>query len=124
MFGVHEQERSAGVPYRWMSGTQAEILIRAGTRKVTIPLRHAVEVFREPAHARITTDGRIVDELTLATSDWRMSTTTIASDRTPGLRRMHRVVITIDRAWRPIEFIPGSRDDRTLGLQIGEIQLR
>ena len=125
MFGMHGQERSAdGVPFRWMSGTQVEILIRAGTRKVTIPLRHAVEVFREPAHVRITTDGRIVDELTLSTSDWRMSTTAIASDRAPGLRRMHRLVVTIDRAWRPKEFIPGSRDDRTLGLQIGEVQLR
>src|SRR6185503_7414168 len=105
-------------------GPEVEMLILEGTRKVTIPLRHAVEAFREPTRVRITTDGRIVDELTLATSDWRMSTTAIASDRAPGLRRMHRLVITIDHAWRPMEFIPGSRDDRTLGLQIGEVQLR
>ena len=101
-----------------------EILIRENARKVTIPLRHAIEVFREPARVRITTDGRLVDEITLATSEWRMSTTAIAAVRAPGWTRMHRLVITIDHAWRPIEVIHGSRDDRTLGLQIGEVQLR
>jgi hypothetical protein len=37
---------------------------------------------------------------------------------------MHRVIITIDHAWRPVTIIPGSHDDRALGLQIGEVQLR
>ena len=125
MFGTHGHERSGdGVSYRWMSGPRVEMLIREGTRKVTIPLRHAVEVFREPTRVRITTDGRIVDEITLATSAWRMSTTAIAPDHASGLRRMHRLIITIDHAWRPMDIIPGSRDDRTLGLQIGEVQLR
>ena len=125
MFGTHGPERSPdGVVYRWMSGRQVEILIRQGTRKVTIPLRHAIEVFREPARVRVSSDGRDVDEMTLETSEWRMSTTAIASDRTSGWMRMHRLVITIDHAWRPMEIIPGSRDDRMLGLQIGEVQLR
>jgi hypothetical protein len=125
MFGTHGPEHSPdGVTYRWMSGPQVEILIREGTRRVTIPLRHAIEVFRDPARVRVTTDGRVVDEMTLATSEWRMSTTAIASDRAPGWTRMHRLVITIDHAWRPMEIIPGSRDDRTLGLQIGEVRLR
>ena len=125
MFGCHGPERSPdGVTYRWMSGSQVEILLREGTRNVTIPLRHAIEVFREPAHVRVSTDGRVVDEMTLATSEWRMSTTAIASDRTPRWTRMHRLIITIDHAWRPMEIIPGSRDDRTLGLQIGEVRLR
>jgi hypothetical protein len=125
MFGTHGPERSPdGVVYRWMSGRQVEILIREGTRTVTIPLRHAIEAFREPARVRITSDGREVDEMTLGTSEWRMSTIAIASDRTPGWMRMHRLVITIDHPWRPMEIIAGSRDDRTLGLQIGEVSLR
>jgi hypothetical protein len=125
MFGTHGPERSPdGVSYRWMSASQVQILIREGTRKVTIPLRHAIEVFREPARVRIATDGRIVDEITLATSEWRLSTTAIPSAHPPGLGRMHRLTITMDHAWRPMEIIPGSRDDRTLGLQIGEVQLR
>ncbi len=125
MFGVHEPERSPeGVAYRWMSGPRVEVLIREGVRRVTIPLRHAIEVFREPARVRITTDGQVVDEITLATSEWRMSTTAIVADRAPAWTRMHRLVITIDHAWRPMEVIPGSRDNRTLGLQIGEVVLR
>ena len=118
-------ERSPdGIAYRWMSGPRTEMLIRDGTRKLTIPLRHAFEVFREPARVRITTDGRVVDEMVLNTPEWRVSTTSIISDRTPALMRMHRVVITIDHAWRPMQVVPGSRDDRTLGLQIGDVQLR
>ena len=124
-FGTHGSERSPdGIAYRWMSGPRTEMLIRDGTRKLTIPLRHAFEVFREPARVRITTDGRVVDEMVLNTPEWRVSTTSIISDRTPALMRMHRVVITIDHAWRPMQVVPGSRDDRTLGLQIGDVQLR
>ena len=124
-FGTHAPERAPdGVHYRWMSGSHAELLIRGGTRKVTIPLRHAIEVFREPARVRITTDGRVVDEIVLGTSEWRMSTTTMASDQAPGLQRMHRLVIAIDHAWRPMQIIPGSQDSRTLGLQIGDVELR
>jgi hypothetical protein len=125
MFGTHGSERlPEGIAYRWMSGPRTEMLIRSDTRKLTIPIRHAFEVFREPARVRITTDGRVVDEMVLQTPEWRMSTTSIISDRTPAFMRMHRVVISIDHAWRPSAIIPGSRDDRTLGLQIGEVQLR
>jgi hypothetical protein len=125
IFGAHGPERSPdGIAYRWMSGPQVQILIRGDARQLTIPLRHAIEVFREPARVRVTTDGRVVDEITLATSEWRMSTTAITSDQSAAWMRMHRVVIAIDHAWRPMEIIPGSGDDRTLGLQIGEVQLR
>lgn len=124
-FGMHGWETTPdGVRYRWMAGSRVEMLVREGTRKVTIPLRHAIEVFREPTRVRITTDGRLVDEMTLNTSEWRTSTTMINATQTPGFSRMHRLVIEIDRAWRPTEIIPGSRDDRTLGLQIGEMRLR
>jgi hypothetical protein len=107
-----------------MAGRQLEMLVREGTRRVTIPLRHAVEVFHEPAHVRITIDGRTVDEMVMNSSEWRMSTTMINPMGAPGFSRMHRLVIAIDHPWRPIEIIPGSRDDRTLGLQVGEVQLR
>jgi hypothetical protein len=123
-FGVHEWERSReGVRYRWMSSTRTEMLIADGTRTVTIPLRHAIEVFREPAHVSITSDGRIVDDMILGTSDWRASRIAIL----PGVRprsRMHRLVIAIDRVWRPADIIAGSQDNRTLGLQVGEVQIR
>ena len=124
-FQTHGPERSPdGISYRWMSSARTEMLIAADTRTMTISLRHAIEVFREPAHVRITVDGRLVDELLMDSSGWRMSSTAVRPSSVPSLMRMHRVIIDIDHAWRPADIIPGSRDDRTLGLQIGEIQLK
>jgi hypothetical protein len=123
-FGMHEWERSRdGVRYRWMSSTRTEMLIAEPARTVTIPLRQAIEVSRQPAHATITSDGRIVDEMILSTPEWRTSRIAML----PGVRRlsrMHRVVITIDHAWRPADVIAGSQDNRMLGLQVGEVVVR
>jgi hypothetical protein len=124
-FGMHGPERSPdGITYRWMSEPRSEVLISPRTRTITIPLRHAFEVFREPARVRIRSDGRLVDEMVLDTSAWRTSTTAIRSADAGLLMRMHRIVIQIDHAWSPADIIPGSHDDRTLGLQIGEVTLR
>lgn len=124
-FGGHAQERTPdGINYRWMAGTRTDLLVTARARAITIPLRHAIEVFREPARVRVTVDGRVVDDLTLSTPEWRVSRTGLREADLSPLRRMHRVVIAIDRAWRPMEIIPGSQDGRTLGLQIGEVEVR
>jgi hypothetical protein len=124
-FGAHGPERTPdGINYQWMAGTRTDILVTERARTITIPLRHAVEVFREPAHVRVTVDGRVVDDLVLSTPEWRVSQTGLRGGDISPLRRMHRVVIVIDRAWRPMAIIPGSQDGRTLGLQIGEVQLR
>ena len=74
-FGVYGRETSPhGVGYMWMSGARAEIHVAASARTVTIPLRHPIESFREPTRALIVADGRLVDDLPLATPEWRMST--------------------------------------------------
>jgi hypothetical protein len=125
IFGGHGPERSPdGVTYQWMAGSEAEIFVAPHARAITIPLRHAIEVFREPTRVRITADGRIVDDLELSTSGWRVSQTGLRESDVSPLKRMHRIVITIDHAWRPKEIIPGSQDGRTLGLQIGEVRIR
>ena len=125
MFGGHAAERSPdGVPYHWMAGAEVEILATGRARAITIPLRHAFEVFHEPTRVRVTVDGRLIDDLVLVTSDWRVSQTGLRESDVSPLRRMHRIAITIDHAWRPIEVIPGSQDGRTLGLQVGQVQIR
>jgi len=124
-FGAHGPERTPDrINYHWMAGTRTDILVTARARTITIPLRHAIEVFREPARVRVSVDGRVVDDLVLSTPDWRVSQTALRQADISPLRRMHRVVIAIDRAWRPVEIIPGSQDGRTLGLQIGEVVVR
>ena len=124
-FGLHEPERSGeGTAYRWMTGQRTEMLISNRARTVTIPLRHAIEVFRQPTRARITADGRLVDEILFDTSEWRMSATALRPTRAAWLTRMHRIVIEVDHDWRPADIIPGSQDGRTLGLQVGALQVR
>jgi hypothetical protein len=124
-FGTHEQERTPdGIDYRWMAGAKTDIFVTGRARAITIPLRHAIEVFREPARVRVTVDGRLVDDLVLSTPEWRVSRTAVRDADVSALRRMHRVVVAIDHPWRPQDIIHGSQDGRTLGLQIGEIQAR
>jgi hypothetical protein len=124
-FGTHSPERAAdGSAFQWMAGTQVHILVGASAQTIVVPLRHAIEVFRDPAHARVESDGRIVDDMLLDTSSWRLSLTRLRRSDVPGLTRMHHVVITVDRTWRPAEVVPGSADPRVLGLQIGTVQIR
>ena len=124
-FGGHGTERSSdGVSYQWMAGPRAEILVAARARAIAIPLRHAIEAFREPARVRLTVDGHVIDDLVLDTPGWRVSRSALRDSDVSPLRRMHRIVIAIDHAWRPKEIIPGSQDGRTLGLQIGDVRVR
>jgi hypothetical protein len=121
-FGTHGTETGRdGVSYRWMSGCRTDILVAPHVRTVTIPLRHAIEVFRDPVHVTIRVDGRTVDRMELTTPDWRVSQAPVGLLHVPWLGGMHRVAIRIDRTWKPSDVIPGSTDGRVLGLQIGEI---
>jgi len=119
-FNTHGRDVTPdGVPYMWMDRTWCEIQIAADAREVSIPLRHAIEVFRQPVHVRVEADGRLVDELDMTTSEWRRSAFALLRGRAPRIARLHRVRITIDRVWRPSEIVPGSTDGRPLGLQVG-----
>jgi hypothetical protein len=109
----------SGVPYVWMNGTWLEVHVRGDARLVTIPIRHEFGIFREPAKVRFEVDGRRVDEMVLSGEDWRQSSIALLPADTPRIGRLHRIRITLDRAWRPTQIIPGSQDGRLLGLQVG-----
>jgi hypothetical protein len=120
VFGAHGRETTpGGISYRWMAGTRTDILVSSNARTITIPIRNAIDVFREPAHATIEANGRLIDRMDLNTPEWRVSRS--ALPRPIRLFGMHRIVISIDHAWRPSRGNPASRDDRVLGLQLGEI---
>jgi hypothetical protein len=124
-FGVHAKERGAdGVVFQWMSGTRTEILLASRIHSIGIPLRHAIELFKEPAHVTIQSDGRTVDQIELNTPQWRVSQVNVGLMRPSWRGGMHRVAIRVNRAWKPSEVIPGSADGRLLGLQLGEITMR
>jgi hypothetical protein len=122
-FGLHPPERSPdGVTYRWMAQPWIELHIAPDARLAEIPLRHEFRAFREPARARVFADGRLVDTLLLADGSWRVTRFALLAAGTS--RRSHRVRLTIPHAWQPSSIIPGSTDERTLGLQVGEILIR
>jgi hypothetical protein len=124
-FHGHGRDRTSdGIPYVWMDGTWLELYVRGDAHHVTIPVRHEIGAFREPARVRIYADGRAVDDMLLSTSEWRHSSIALLDSDTPRLNRMHRIRITIDTAWRPTEVIPGSMDGRLLGLQVGTPTIR
>ena len=124
-FGAHDREIGRdGVAFQWMSGRRSDILISPDAQTVVIPLRHAIEIFSEPVHVSIEADGRVVDQMELSTSEWRMSETAVGRMRTSWSGGMHRIVVRTDRVWRPSQVIRGSGDDRVLGLQLGVVTVR
>jgi hypothetical protein len=99
-FGQHGDETSPdGVPYRWMAGPRVQIVVRRTAREILVPLRHEAGAFGEPTEARIDVDGRRRDLLRLENGDWRMSQLPLVPHGVPRFGRMHRLSVTIDRAW-------------------------
>ena len=124
-FNTHGRDVTPdGVPYMWMARPWCEIDIAANAREVRIPLRHEIGIFRDPARVRVLLNGRLVDDIALTTPEWKMSTVAIRRADLPAISRMHRLHIVIDHVWIPSRIIPGSTDDRPLGLQIGTVEIR
>ncbi|HEV3485878.1 MAG TPA: hypothetical protein VG106_10750, partial [Vicinamibacterales bacterium] len=122
IFGVHGPEIDpAGLRVRWMSGRRSEILVTSDAREAVVPLRHEAGVFREAALVEIVANGQRVDALELRDGVWRMSRIPLRAADAPLFWRMHRIVLTLQRAWVPAHIIHGSKDTRTLGLQIGDV---
>jgi hypothetical protein len=123
-FGLHGRERSPdGLPLRWMAGPVADLFVGRGTRLASFPLRHERGAFGEPAHVRVEADGQLAAETVLDDGQWHRIDVVLRHART-GAGGMHRIRIRLDHAWIPARIIPGSRDGRTLGLQVGDVQLR
>jgi hypothetical protein len=124
-FGLHGWETGPdAIRFRWMASTQSEIYVRPSAQRVTLPLRHEIGGFREPARVEVELDGRIVDAVEFRTGEWRASTMMLGHARVSRLRKMHRIVLRIDRTWTPSVLDPRSSDHRQLGLQVGELQIR
>jgi hypothetical protein len=103
-----------------MAGRTTELYVHARFRRIDIEMRHAIEVFREPVTAAIEVDGRVLDRINFSDGTWRRASLGLRSDHVRWLRRMHHVVIRIDRTWVPADVIAGSQDPRTLGLRIAD----
>jgi hypothetical protein len=124
-FGLHGWETGPdALRFRWMASNECEIYVRASAQRVTVPLRHEIGGFREPARVQVELDGRIVDEVEFRTGEWRASTVALRYAHVSPLRKMHRIVLRIDHTWTASVIDARSPDTRPLGLQVGELQVR
>jgi len=124
-FGLHGRETTAGgTSLQWMAQPSAQFYVRRDKRLLTIPLRHEIGAFREPAHLRVSVDGRVVQEITLADDSWHRVDLVLKPRDVPRLGGMHVVRLQLDHAWIPSQVVPGSTDTRTLGVQVGTIDAR
>jgi hypothetical protein len=124
-FGLHGRERSPdGRPVQWMAGPTSDVFVRQGTRLVTLSARHERGAFAEAAHLRIEADRRLVTDTVLDDGRWYRFDIALRQRAWTGVSGMHHVRVRLDHAWIPAKVIPGSGDNRTLGLQIGAIETR
>jgi hypothetical protein len=124
-FGLHGWETGPdALRFRWMAANECQIYVGASAQRVTVPLRHEIGGFREPARVQVELDGRIVDEVEFRTGEWRASTVMLRQAHVSPLRKMHRLVLRIDHTWTAKVIDPRSPDTRPLGLQVGELQVR
>jgi hypothetical protein len=125
VFNAHGWETGpGGRRFRWMTGGEAEIEVNASAGGITLPLRHEIGLFRETVRARIELNGRTIDAMEFNSGDWRTATIVLRGVPVPRLRKMHRIVLRVDRTWIPAVLDPRSGDHRRVGLQLGELQLR
>lgn len=124
-FGLGGVEHSAtGIPLRWMTSRSTHLYLARGTRLATVPLRHEIGAFREPAQVRVVADGRVVQQLMFSDDQWHSVTVVLKPRDIPRIGGMHALQIELAHPWVPSQVIPGSTDTRTLGLQVGAIAAR
>lgn len=111
-----------GTEYRWLGGRRAHILVTRQALSVDIPVRHLIEFTRTPALVQLMADGRLVDQATLKESDWHVLQSRLRRDWVGAIWGMHRLELTVDRTWTPVDVIPGSTDARVFGVQVGKIE--
>jgi hypothetical protein len=123
-FGLHPWETTRdGSRLRWMSGPATHLYVRPTARSLRIPFRHEYGAFREPVPVTIVSGGRTLDRTVVTDGRWHQSLISLRPLARRNLARMHDVEVSIPHAWIPALMIPRSQDTRTLGLQIGAIEV-
>ena len=119
------RRRPDGVGYMWMFGTarrDSRARERAQRHDPAAPPDRVVPRTGARPHRRRRPSGRRPRARHIRSGGCRRCPCAPAD--VPRWSGMHRIRITIDHAWRPSEVIPGSTDERVLGLQIGELTVR
>lgn len=106
-----------GTHFRW-SGPQVTILVDESATSVAIPLCGALPS-GEHQQVEVRVDGRVVNRITVGPR-WQQLRTLVRADSSSGPRRID---LLISPSWVPAAVIPGSPDQRVLGIKVGPIQV-
>lgn len=121
-YGVFDWEESdAGFRYRW-TGPRARFFVTSNARLVELPVRalHFDPSHRETA-VTIALDGREANRIVLSDANWRAVRLLIPSGRG---RRFRQIDLTVSPTWSPARVSPDWRDQRELGVIVGELRVR
>jgi hypothetical protein len=115
-----DRERAEGRTFRW-SGRCALVQLPPAGRASTLVVTAAAgeRPSDEPALVRVSTGGRLVGSFT-AGAEWAEHAVPLPSNLSAG-----PLLLRFDVAgWRPSKTLPGSTDDRDLGVMVDRIALR
>lgn len=107
---------AAGARFRWSEG-RATMFFRPGTRAVELPIAAARPPGTPPATVDIQVNGRLADRFVLAGTEQRRVRIIAPAD----VVDYWRIDLHTSPTWVPAEHVPGSRDDRALGVLVGEL---
>ena len=117
-YGVFDEGTDAdGTHFSW-SGRQVTILVEEGATSVAIPLCGALPS-GENQTVEVRVDGRLVNRITVG-ARWQQLRILLRAEPSSG---QSRIDLLISPSWVPAAVIPGSQDQRVLGVKLGAIQV-
>jgi hypothetical protein len=119
--GLEPWETDAdGSRYRWTHDYASVFVPRRATR-VYIPARLPITI---PGIEPVIVDAHVAGGnagSTLVGNSWTVLNVVLPAPQL--LQRYKRVDLRVPRTWQPAVYLPGSRDLRTVGVQVGEVKV-
>jgi hypothetical protein len=119
--GFYEWEVDAdGTPFRWTE-QYASLFVPAGVMRIDIPIRIPTGLpGLRPVEVRASIGGRARPPEP-AGGAWSMLSLDVPPVQPP--MRFQRINLRVERTLQPALYIPGSADFRTVGVQVGKVNL-
>ena len=119
-YGIGGWEEDSEARYRWTE-PYATFFVRSPVLAVTFPVRtvHPVDLNIDHFDVDLFVDGSHISHVDLPDAQWHQ----IRIDLPLAEETFRRVDIRVSPLWSPSQVFPGTSDQHTLGIQIGDIWL-
>jgi len=116
-----DEGTAEGVPFHW-TREYGTVFVPAAVRTVDIPLRSPIAaVTKQPTLVEIRSGGRTVVENVLVGEHWQDVRINLPSPEPP--LQISRISLRSNQTARAAELIPGSSDERVVGVQVGDYKI-